>query len=108
MKGTERLAPVAAALSALGTMACCLPFGFLAALGMAGIARAMSGYRVWLLLLSVIFLGVGFSQLYLGKRWCARRGRISIAIFWLSALLVIIVLLFPQLIATVLASTETR
>jgi hypothetical protein len=36
MRVAERTTPVAAVIAALSTLACCLPFGFLGALGFAG------------------------------------------------------------------------
>jgi len=59
-------APVAAMLSSLATIACCLPAGFLAAAGAAGASVFLQRFRHSLLALSVVFLVFGF--------WQQRRG----------------------------------
>ena len=103
---TERLAPVAGALSALATMACCLPLGIAGAVGSLGLSVALESLRPWLLGLSVVFLGFGAWQLYRGGRTCRRRSRLSIILFSLSAIIVLAVLLFPQKLAELMASFQ--
>ena len=49
MKHSEKITPVAAAVSALSTMACCLPSGIAAAAGAAGLGVVLEPFRSWLM-----------------------------------------------------------
>ncbi|MHB8410916.1 MAG: hypothetical protein ACYDDI_03100 [Candidatus Acidiferrales bacterium] len=95
--------PVVAMVAALATLGCCLPFGFLAALGAAGAGAYFANLRPWLLALSVIFLGLGFYQQYRGARCGLRRRKLSLILLWTAAVIVVLVILFPQLLAGLLA-----
>jgi hypothetical protein len=100
----ERLAPVAAILSAVSTLLCCLPLGFVGALGAAGLSTAVVPYRSWLIGASLMLLAFGFIQVYKhGATHCARRSRVTVVVLWTSAIVVTILLLMPQLVATLLA-----
>jgi hypothetical protein len=103
MKHTEKIAPAAAALSALATLACCVPVAFAAGTAAAGLAAVAGTYR-WLFLgASVVLLAVGAAQLVRAKRACRRRGTASVVALAASGALVLLVVLFPQLIAGLLA-----
>jgi hypothetical protein len=104
MRVTERLAPIAAALSALATLACCLPLGIAGAVGALGLSVALEALRPWLIGLAVILLSLGLFQLYRGHRRCQRRSPLSLVLFGLSAAIVLAVLLFPQKVAELLAA----
>jgi hypothetical protein len=103
MRTTEKVVPAAAVVSALSTLACCLPFSIAAAAGIAGFGAIVEPLRPWLMGLSLVLLGVGFAQMYRSRGTCHRRSRASVAIFWLSALVVLAALAFPQLVAGALA-----
>jgi cytochrome bd-type quinol oxidase subunit 2 len=103
MRVAERATPVAAVIAALSTLACCLPFAFLGAMGLAGASVKVQSARPWLLASSAILLGVGFIQLYLRRNQCRKRSPLSIALFWSAAIIVLLVILFPQLIASLIA-----
>jgi hypothetical protein len=96
-------ASVGAILSSLLTMSCCLPLPFLGAAGMAGASVFLTSARPWLLALSIILLGVGCFQLYRGMRCRARQSKTAIALLALATIVVVLLLLFPQVIASVLA-----
>ena len=68
MKHAEKMAPVAAALSALTTLACCLPIAFAAGTATAGLAAVAGSYRWWFLGASAILLAVGALQLVRVRR----------------------------------------
>ena len=104
MRVTERLAPVAAALSALATLACCLPLGIAGAVGALGLSVALDSLRPWLIGLAMILLGVGSWQLYRGRRSCRRRSPLSLVLFGLSAVVVLAVIVFPQKLAELMAA----
>ena len=96
-------APVAAMLSAIGSLACCLPLVFLGALGAAGASAIYAALRPWLLVLSALFLAVGFVQLYRDSKSCRRRSIASVVVFWMAVAIFLSMLLFPQQIAALLA-----
>jgi hypothetical protein len=97
-----------AVLTSLFTLGCCLPLPFLGAAGIAGASVFLAGARPWLLGLSVILLGLGFFQVYRGMRCRARQSKTSIALLGLATLVVVLLLLFPQAMASVLADISSR
>jgi len=101
-------ASVAAVLSSLLTLGCCLPLPFLGAAGVAGASVLLAGARPWLLGLSIILLGLGFFQVYRGMRCRARQSKTAIALLALATVVVVLLLLFPQVIASVLADISSR
>ena len=94
---------MAAVIAALSTLACCLPFAFLGAMGLAGATVRLQLARPWLLAGAGILLVVGFVQLYVRRNQCQRRSPLSIALFWGGTVIVLLVILFPQLIASLIA-----
>lgn len=97
-----------AILASLLTLGCCLPLPFLGAAGLAGAFVFVAGARPWLLALSVILLGAGFFQVYRGIRCRTRQSKTAIALLSLSTLVVVLLLLFPQVIASVLADLSGK
>jgi hypothetical protein len=108
MARTSWLAPIAAILSSLATLACCLPFAFLAAIGTAGFGVYLARFRPWLLGLSVILLGMGFYQQHRGAKCGLRTSKLNLIFLWAATAVVLLVLLFPQLVASLLASASVR
>lgn len=101
-KGT--VAAVGAIGSSLATLACCLPVGMMGAAGaLATFAAFAQAGRPWLLGLSIIFLGTGFTQAWQVKRCGAKRNWLAVALLLIAAVVVVLVALFPQLIASWLA-----
>jgi len=96
-------ASLGAMLTSLVTLACCLPLPFLGAAGIAGASVFLAGARPWLLGLSVILLGAGFFQVYRGMRCRTRQSKTAIALLGLATMVVVLLLLFPQAIASILA-----
>lgn len=101
---TERVTPLAAALSALATLACCLPLGIAGAVGALGLSVALASLRPWLIGLAVVLLAIGSWQLYRGARTCRRRSPVSFVLFGLSAAVVLGVVIFPQKVAELMAA----
>jgi len=99
MKHSEKITPVAAEVSALSTVACCLPSGIAAAASAAGLGVVVEPLRPWLVGLSSALLVLGFVQLYRSNRSCRRRS----PVFLISAIVVVGILLFPQISAGLLA-----
>ncbi len=103
MRVAERVKPVAALIAALSTLACCLPFAFLGAVGLAGASVRLQPARPWLLASAGILLVVGFVQVYLRRDQCQKRSTFSIALLWSAVVIVLLVILFPQVIASLIA-----
>ena len=80
------VAGVSAIVSAVAALSCCLPFGFLAALGLSGTSIFLHSFQPWLLGLSVVFLGIGFFQHYRGTRCNAKRNRLIELVLWTDTL----------------------
>ncbi len=104
MKVLEKGAPTAAIIAALSTLACCVPLGFLGALGLAGVSVWAQPHKTLLLGASVALLCLGFAQLYFRRSTtCVRRSAASLVLFWTAAAVVLLVILFPQVIASLIA-----
>jgi hypothetical protein len=102
MNVSDKSAPMAAIVAALSSLACCVPLGFLGAVGLASVSVWAQHYKLWFLLASVGFLCIGSVQLYFRKS-CTRRSTASLVLFWTAVVVVILVTLFPQLIASLIA-----
>lgn len=103
MKHVEKVTPVAAALTSLATIVCCLPMGFAAAAATASLSMVVSAYQPWFLGASVVLLLVGMVQLQRVQRSCATRPYASMIVFGVSAVIVFLVVLFPQVVAGIVA-----
>lgn len=103
MRVVERATPVAAILAAFSSLACCLPVAFVGAAGLFGASARLQMLRPWLLAASGILLVIGFVQLYLRRNQCQKRSRVSVAIFWIATGIVLLLILFPQIAASILA-----
>ncbi len=104
MKVVERGAPAAAILAALSALVCCLPFGIVGALGLASMSVWIAPLRSWLLGAAALLLVLGSCQIYRrGKQCRTHRSPISVALFWVAVAVVVLVTVFPQLIANWLA-----
>ena len=107
MKGVRALttiAPLAAVLSALATLACCLPWGIGAALGALGLSVVLARFQIEFIALSVILLGLGLFQMLRLRRSCRRSSRGEIALWWIATTVVLVVVLFPEWVADLLAT----
>jgi hypothetical protein len=103
MKHGEKVAPVMAALTGLATLACCLPMGFAAAVVTASLGMAVAAYQPWFLGVSILLLIVGGVQVRQKQRACGSRSYSSLIVFSLSVVIVVLVVVFPQVIAGLLA-----
>ena len=103
MKHSEKLAPVAAVIGAISSLACCLPFGIAAAAGTAGLGIALEPVRPYLLVASGALILFGVWQLYHRSASCRRPSRASIVVFWICAVVVALMMIVPQIVASFLA-----
>jgi hypothetical protein len=98
------MASVGAVASALAASSCCLPlFPFVAAAGLAGGSALMATLRPYLLGASVLLIGYGFYQARRAKQCNCRPSLVSTILLWSSAAMVVVMILFPQAIAALLA-----
>lgn len=104
MKVSERVAPLVGALSALATLACCLPLGIAGAIGAIGVSVVLASMRPWLIGFALVCLSVGVLQMYRGHRACRRRSRLSMVLFAISTAIILAVIVFPQHVAEIMAS----
>jgi hypothetical protein len=81
MTVVEKGAPAAAIFAALSTLACCVPLGFLGAVGLASLSARAQSLRPWLLAASGVLLCVGFAQLYFRRSPRVRNAVVSV---WFS------------------------
>ena len=103
-QGTGISASLAAILSSVATISCCLPLGFAAALGAGAASVFFTTLRPWFLGLSVVLLGLGFWQQH-GAKQCALRGRWIGNVLLCAAVIVVVgMILFPQEIAGIIAN----
>jgi hypothetical protein len=102
-QATGASASLAAILSSVATISCCLPLGFAAALGAGTASAFLTTLRPWFLGLSIVLLGFGFWQQRRAKQ-CAMRGRLlSNVLLWAAVVVVLGMILFPQEIAAFIA-----
>ena len=103
MKHVEKVTPVAAALTSLATLVCCLPIGFAATAATASLSLVVVTHQRWFQGASVVLLIVGMVQLQRVRRTCATGASGSIMVLAVSAVIVLLVVLFPQVIAGIVA-----
>ena len=103
MKPSTKAIPVAAAITALSTLACCLPLSLSAAIGSATLSIVLEPYRSWLMAISILLLAIGAFQLYRFRQTCRKNSVSGFVIMVLSGIIVVSVSLFPQVIAILLA-----
>lgn len=96
------LTPAAAIVSALATLACCLPWGIGAALGTLGLSVLFVRFQVWFLILSILLLFFGLFQALRKAPSCRRRSPIEITLVAVASVVVLGVVLFPQWVAGLL------
>ncbi len=99
---------VVASLAALGSVilasSCCLPLlPFLFAAGTAGTSAFVVRLRPYLLVLSVLLIAFGFYRSWRAKQCNCKPSWISTFLLWLSAIVVVAFIFFPQVIANLVA-----
>ena len=103
MPSSEKVTPVAAAVTALSTILCCLPGSFAAAAATTSVGLFVIDYQPWFLGASVGLLVIGGLQLRRARRACSTSSRTSAVVLCVSAAIVVMSVLFPQLLAGFLA-----
>jgi hypothetical protein len=100
---------ILASLAALGSVilasSCCLPLlPFLFAAGAAGTSAFFVKVRPFLLAASVLLILFGFYQRWRAKQCNCKPSLLSAILLWVSAIVVLVFILFPQAIANFLAN----
>jgi len=83
-------------------------FPFLLAAGAAGSSAFFTRVRPFLLGASVLLVTFGFYQRWRAKRCNARPNFLSAILLWYSAVVVVVSILFPQIIANLVANLLTQ
>jgi hypothetical protein len=103
------LASLAAMGSVLAASSCCLPLlPFMTAASLTGGSAFLWAARPYLLAISIVFIGYGFYQGWRAKKCQRRSGVIASTLLWVSALFVVLSILFPQVMATAAAGLLAR
>jgi cytochrome bd-type quinol oxidase subunit 2 len=110
---SSRTSTILASLAAIGSVlcasSCCLPiFPFMMAAGLAGSSAFLSAARPYLLAASILFVAFGFYRAWRAKKCHSRPSVIASGLLWVSAVFVVISILFPQVMANAAASLLTR
>lgn len=110
---SKRSRGLVASFTAIGAAvlasSCCLPlFPFLAAAGAAGSSAFFVKVRPFLMLLSIALVAWGFYQGWREKKCNRTPNILSTILLWLSAFIVVSFILFPQVIANLIADLATK
>jgi uncharacterized membrane protein YoaT (DUF817 family) len=103
MKNSEQVTPVAAAATALSTLLCCVPTGFAAAIATTSAGMFVTDHQAWFLAASVLLIAIGAVQLRRATVCSTATKRTSAMVLALSAVVVIAVIFFPQVLAGLMA-----
>ena len=103
MKNSEQVTPVAAAVTALSTLLCCVPTSFAAAIAATSAGMFVAEHQGWFLGASVVLIAIGIVQLRRASVCSTRTRRWSAIVLAVSAVIVIAVIFFPQVLAGVMA-----
>ena len=103
MKNTEQVTPVAAAVTALSTLLCCVPTSFAAAMATTSAGIFVVDHQGWFLAASVLLIAIGVFQLRRATVCSPRTKRSSAIVLTISAAIVVGVIFFPQVVAGLMA-----
>jgi hypothetical protein len=103
MKNPEQVTPVAAAVTALSTLLCCVPTSFAAAIATTSAGVFVAHHQGWFLAASVVLLAIGAIQLRRATVCSTGRKRWAAFLLAVSAGIVVAVIFFPQVLASLMA-----
>jgi len=103
MTVAQKVTPLAAVAAALSSLICCMPLGLIGAVGLSGFALRAARYRLWFVILAFLLLIASCFQVYRRQKSCKTRSKGSVITFWIAVAFVGFIVLFPQVIAGVLA-----
>ncbi len=91
-------------LKFIAASSCCLPLlPFLFAAGAAGTSAFLVQLRPYLLFVSVLLIAFGFYKSWRARKCNCKPSRVSTFLLWLSAIVVLVFIFFPQVIANLVA-----
>ncbi len=97
-------ASVGAFASVVAASSCCLPLiPFIVAAGFAGGSAFLLSVRPYLLFASALLIAFGFYQRRRAKQCNCQPSRLSTILLWFSAVIVLMSVFFPQVVASLLA-----
>jgi cytochrome bd-type quinol oxidase subunit 2 len=100
---------LAAVASVVAASSCCLPLlPFLMAAGLAGGSAFLSAARPYLMVVSILLVAYGFYQARRARQCDRRPSVLASALLWVSAVFVVLSILFPQVMANAAASLFAR
>ena len=95
---------IAALGSVIAASSCCLPLlPFLFAAGTSTTSAFVGKFRPYLLVLSVLLVAFGFFKSWRAKQCNCKPSQFSTSLLWFSAIVVVVMILFPQMIANLVA-----
>ena len=98
------IASIGAIASVIAASSCCLPLlPFLFAASAASTSVFVAQFRPYLLVLSVLLVAFGFFKSWQAKQCNCKPSRVSTFLLWFSAIVVVVMIFFPQVIANLLA-----
>ena len=98
------IASIGAIASVIAASSCCLPLlPFLFAASAASTSVFVAQFRPYLLVLSVLLVAFGFFKSWRAKQCNCKPSRVSTFLLWFSAIVVVVMIFFPQVIANLLA-----
>jgi hypothetical protein len=103
MKNSEQVTPVAAAVTALSTLLCCVPTSFAAAVATTSLGVFVADHQGWFLAASGLLIAIGLFQLRRATACSTRTKRSSAIVLAISAVIVVAVIFFPQVVAGLMA-----
>jgi hypothetical protein len=103
MKSPEQVTPVAAAVTALSTLLCCVPTSFAAAIAATSVGMFVARHQGWFLAASALLIAIGVVQLRRATACSTGPKRWSAIVLAISAGIVIAVIFFPQVLAGLMA-----
>lgn len=98
------IASMAALGSVIAASSCCLPvLPFLFAAGAASTSVLFARLQPYLLVLSILLVAFGFYKSWRAKQCNCKPSRVSTFLLWFSAVVVVVMIFFPQVIANFVA-----
>ena len=104
LKSPSVIAPVLATVTAVSSIACCLPFGIAAALGSIGLSFYLEKHRGIVLTVATALLLVQIWQLDKQRRTFGKISAAAKVMFGISAFVVVLMIVAPNQVALALSS----
>lgn len=99
------IASLGALASVIAASSCCLPLlPFLFAAGTATMSAFLTTARPYLIAVSLLLIGFAFYKSWRAKQCNCKPGRTSTFLLWFSAIVVLVFIFFPQVVANLLAN----